>query len=286
MQLSRTRVIRFGVVAVGVVILCAFLSSTPLFAQVSNWLFNPPVVALAPDAEGSQSPQMRADWEVVPVVEQPASEVFKPLDPTVDLELARAASVIPHPPYEIKWADPSNYGDRYIQDISGNPTYNQPIIVLHETVYSVDSAINYFQTPHTDESLQASYHTLIRLNGTVVYVVPPEKRAFGAGNSVYVGPWGPEAIRTHQHFPASVNNFAYHVSLETPLSGRNDALNHSGYTDAQYRSLAWLIAQSTVPDERITTHRDVDRSGERIDPRNFDRQKLLSLLHQQRLGSR
>jgi hypothetical protein len=195
---------------------------------------------------------------------------------------APAAPTLTQPPYEISWADPSNYGERYARDIYGNLVSNSPIIVFHETVGSVDSALNTFQTPHPNEDDQVSYHTLIRLNGTVVYVVPPEKRAFGAGNSVFNGSNGPEAVKTHRLYPPSVNNFAYHISLETPPDGRNDAYSHSGYTEAQYRSLAWLVAQSTVPDERITTHRAIDRSGERIDPRSFDMNKFLNLLRQYR----
>ena len=187
------------------------------------------------------------------------------------------------PRYEISWAHPLNYGERYNRDIYGRPVSNQPLIVLHETVYSASSALHHFQTPHSNEQEQASYHTLIKLDGTVVYVVPPEKRAFGAANSVFNGPNGPETVKTHAKFPPSVNNFAYHVSLETPSDGRNPNRRHSGYTDAQYQSLAWLIAQSKVPDSRITTHKAVDRSGNRIDPRSFERRKFLRLLHFYRL---
>ena len=123
---------------------------------------------------------------------------------------------------------------------------------------------------------------MIKLDGTIIYIVPPDKRAFGASNSVFIGSNGSEAVKTHSNFPPSVNNFAYHVSLETPLNGRNSNRRHSGYTEAEYQSLAWLIAQSKVPDSRITTHKAVDRSGNRIDPRNFNRKKFLSLLHSYR----
>jgi hypothetical protein len=78
----------------------------------------------------------------------------------------------------------------------------------------------------------------------------------------------------------SVNNFAYHVSLETPPDAWDKNVpSHSGYTDKQYKSLAWLVAQSDVPDERITTHRAVDRSGQRIDPVSFDFDQFYSILH-------
>lgn len=182
------------------------------------------------------------------------------------------------PPEQIVPADPSNYGPRYETDIYGQPALYPLIVVLHETVGSADSAINTFQTYHARDEDQVSYHSLIRRDGTIVHLVHPQMRAFGAGNSVFVGPQGAEAVQTNPDFPASVNNFAYHTSLETPSDGRGNQRRHSGYTDAQYRSLAWLIAQLPVPQERITTHRAVDRSGRRMDPRSFDAQRLVTLL--------
>ncbi|MCL6751764.1 peptidoglycan recognition protein family protein [Nostoc sp. CCCryo 231-06] len=185
------------------------------------------------------------------------------------------------PNYEVVAVNPTNYGERYAQDANGVPLNNQPIIVLHETGYSASSAINFFQVAHDDESVQASYHALIKLDGTVVYLVPPEKRAFGAANSVFEIPQGVESVQTNPNLPASVNNFAYHVSLETPPDGYDGSSQqtHSGYTEAQYNSLGWLIAQSQVPEERITTHHLVDRSGKKVDPINFDGNKFLSLLN-------
>jgi hypothetical protein len=191
-----------------------------------------------------------------------------------------ASKVITYTPREIiTLAAASNYGDRYLKDLSGKPVNNLPIIVLHETVGSTNSVINFFQEFHTDEEHQASYHTLITLEGTIIYFVPPDKRSFGAGDSVFVGSLGTETVKTNPRYPSSVNNFAYHISLETPEDGMHDGDIHSGYTEAQYQSLAWLIAKTDVPLERITTHRIVDRSGSRIDPRSFNFnlfQKLLS----------
>jgi N-acetylmuramoyl-L-alanine amidase len=179
----------------------------------------------------------------------------------------------------IALAAASNYGERYRKDLSGQLVNNPPIIVLHESVGSANSVINFFQEFHTDEDNQASYHTLIALEGSIIYFVPPDKRAFGAGNSVFVSSLGEEAIQTNPRYPRSVNNFAYHISLETPEDGMHDGYTHSGYTDDQYQSLAWLVAKTNVPLERITTHKIVDRSGSRIDPRSFNFnlfQKLLS----------
>lgn len=208
---------------------------------------------------------------------QPSTTTAQPIPSPAQLAQSTPDYV---PATEVAWADPTNYGDRYATDAYGNPVYNDFIVVLHETVGSADSAINTFRTPHPRDEDQVSYHTLIRRDGTVIYIVPPEKRAFGAGNSVFDGPNGPETVVTNLEFPGSVNNFAYHISLESPSDGRGNSRTHSGYTENQYRSLAWLVAQSTVPDDRITTHQRVDRSGSRLDPRSFNGEFFLSLLHQ------
>ena len=182
------------------------------------------------------------------------------------------------PREEIALADSTNFGDRYLRDVNGNPVNFEPIVVLHETVGSADSAINLFRTYHADDDDQVSYHTLIRQDGDIIYIVPPDKRAFGAGDSSFQGPNGLEAAKTNPDLPASVNNFAYHISLESPEDGFNNGYQHSGYTQAQYQSLAWLTAKTGVADARITTHKAVDRSGQRIDPRSFERNKFFGLL--------
>ncbi|ADI63825.1 N-acetylmuramyl-L-alanine amidase, negative regulator of AmpC, AmpD ['Nostoc azollae' 0708] len=177
--------------------------------------------------------------------------------------------------------DPSNYGERYTKDANGVPLNNQPLVVLHETSNSASSAVNFFQTPHDDENVQASYHALITLDGTIIYLVPPDKRAFGAGNSVFKGINGMETVQTNPQLPPSVNNFAYNVSLETPRDawGKTNIDQHSGYTEVQYDSLAWLIAQSQVLDDRITTHRAVDITNGKVDPLSFDFDKFFNKLH-------
>ncbi|MGP1373826.1 MAG: peptidoglycan recognition protein family protein [Almyronema sp.] len=223
----------------------------------------------------------------LPLMERSASAALTPIaspEAPQDFQVETPPEIAQNAPNyqpreEMALADPTNYGDRYATDAYGRPVYNEFIAVIHETVGSARSAINLFQTPHPRDDDQVSYHTLIDRDGTVIYIVPPEKRAFGAGNSVFDGPNGPEAVLTNPAFPASVNNFAYHVSLETPPDGRGNGRSHSGYTQAQYESLAWLIARSSIPDSRITTHRAVDRSGNRIDPRSFNSQLFFSLLH-------
>jgi hypothetical protein len=182
------------------------------------------------------------------------------------------------PVEKIALANPTNFGERYLFDVKGQPVQNAPIIVLHETVGSIWSALNMFQAYQPIEDNQASYHALLKRDGTIYYVVPPDKRAFGAGNSVFAGGNGTEAVQTNRKFTASVNNFAYHISFETPEDGRHNGRTHSGYTDAQYRSLAWLVAKTGVLEGRITTHKIVDRSRSRQDPRSFDQAKFLTLL--------
>ena len=205
---------------------------------------------------------------------RPQTPLPQPVQPPT-----RPQAVPAYQPRElVALADPTNYGDRVVKDTYGRPVANAPIVVLHETVSSANSTISFFQTPHPRDEDQASYHALVTLDGTIVYLVPPEKRAFGAGNSVFNGPNGPEAVKTHPKFPPSVNNFAYHVSLETPPDGRNNGNRHSGYTAAQYESLSWLVARAAVPESRITTHQAVDRSGSRKDPRSFNGEAFLARL--------
>ena len=175
---------------------------------------------------------------------------------------------------------PTNYGERYRRDAYGNPVDPTPqVVVLHETVYGINSAINTFTTAHPSDADQVSYHALIGLDGQLVMLLDPSQRAFGAGNSAFQGRW----VVTNPAVGGSVNNFALHVSLETPLDGENAGLVHSGYTRAQYDALAVLLAdwmrRFRIPPEHITTHRAVDLGGERADPRSFDWAAL-----EQRLG--
>ncbi|HEY9826561.1 MAG TPA: peptidoglycan recognition family protein [Stenomitos sp.] len=177
--------------------------------------------------------------------------------------------------------DKTNFGDRRTKDVKGRPV-NQPLlIVLHETTSTADSAVNAMLTPHPRDEDQVSYHAIVRQDGAIIYSVDPLKRAYGAGNSAFNG----EQVQTNKALAASVNNFAYHISLETPMDGYDDkAPEHSGYTSQQYGSLAWLIAHSGVDPQRITTHAAIDQAGERQDPRSFEMDRLLQMLELQSAG--
>ncbi|AZB72173.1 N-acetylmuramoyl-L-alanine amidase [Synechococcus elongatus] len=203
--------------------------------------------------------------------------VCQAMQPAIGREAYSMANF--RPEIRSAWAHPTNFGDRAAVDRNGQPVDNRiSLIVLHETVASADSAINFFQTPHPRDEDQASYHALIRRNGTIVYTVPPDKRAFGAGSSSFRG----ESVRFNPKLPGSVNNFALHVSLESPRDGRDNRRRHSGYTARQYDSLALIVQQwmtgYTIPGDRITTHAAVDQSGSRMDPRSFQWQRLAQRL--------
>jgi hypothetical protein len=170
---------------------------------------------------------------------------------------------------------PSNYGERQGRDAFGNRVDPTPrVVVLHETVFGINSAINTFRTPHPRDEDQVSYHTLIAEDGTVVDTLDSSRRAFGAGYSAFNGLW----VVTNADVAGSINNFALHLSLETPLDGEDADPGHSGYSEAQYDSLALVLAdwmrRYPIPAENITTHRHVDLGGARADPRSFDWQRL------------
>ena len=180
--------------------------------------------------------------------------------------------------------DPSNFGERFGRDAFGHAVDPTPrLVVLHETVYGLNSAIHTFRTPHPNDEDQVSYHALIGEDGQVIELLDPSKRAFGAGNSAFNGEW----VVTNPKVGGSINNFALHVSLETPLDGENDNPGHSGYSSAQYDSLAALLAdwmgRYPIKLENITTHQAIDLGGERSDPRSFNWQALQERL--QNLGT-
>ena len=167
--------------------------------------------------------------------------------------------------------NPSNYAERLGRDAYGNPLDTTPsLVVLHETVYGLGSAINTFTTHHPQDADQVSYHLLIGEQGRVVETLDPSKRAFGAGYSAFRGRW----VITNPAMAGSVNNFALHLSLETPLDGEDGEPGHSGYSTSQYDNLAVVLAdwmrRYRIPFDAITTHRHVDLGLERADPRSFD----------------
>lgn len=192
------------------------------------------------------------------------------LQPLSQKALDRCVNSLAMPAEQLKAADSSNFGEREPRDAWGRRLQSRPkVIVLHETVISGSQTVALFQTHHPDDDQQASYHLLIDRDGSRLRIVPDQKRAFGAGMSAF----GDVTQRTKPTSVGSINNIALHVSLVSPEDGRDDRDGHSGYTDAQYKSLAGqvLLWQATfgIPMTRVTTHAAVDRSHSRYDPRSF-----------------
>ena len=225
-----------------------------------------------PSAFKSPQPPSASSWT------SPLARQCSDVDPSVQNRLKQLGTK------QETWRDfvaihPSNFGERFKKDAFGRPVDASPrVVVLHETVYSLNSAVNTFQTPHPRDEDQVSYHTLIGLDGHVVDVVNPLNRAFGAGYSAFLGEW---AV-TNRRLKGSVNNFALHVSLETPIDGEDMDAAHSGYTSRQYDALALVLSDwintFNFPAAAVTTHRHVDLGGERSDPRSFDWSALQSRL--------
>jgi N-acetyl-anhydromuramyl-L-alanine amidase AmpD len=180
-----------------------------------------------------------------------------------------------------KLADHSNFGARLTKDINNKNLNNDLLVVLHETVIPANKTIEKFQANHPRDEDQASYHALITLNGTIIVIVPKTERAYGAGNSKFYFSKNFESVQTNASISPSVNNFAYHIGLETPPISEKNNMHSFQYTKEQYKALAFLLylqaADNFMPLKsvsRITTHKYIDMSGTRSDPRNFDSDRL------------
>ena len=250
-------------------------SANPSLLELLEEMRQPPV-SPEPGRRSAPGPPPQPSWQ------SPLRSSCAITDPSQGKKLQQLVSQVETSPVQVK-IHPTNYGERFSLDAYGNPVDPTPqLVVLHETVYGIGSAINTFSTPHPRDEDQVSYHSLIGEDGAVVQVLDPAKRAFGAGNSAFNGRW----VKTNAKVGGSVNNFALHISLETPLDGEDSDPSHSGYSAAQYDALAAQLAswmrRFAIPAENITTHRAVDLGGERADPRSFNWQALQQRL--QNLG--
>jgi N-acetyl-anhydromuramyl-L-alanine amidase AmpD len=191
------------------------------------------------------------------------------LKPLPAKKISSCAIKIKMPAEERQLADLSNYGKRDIRDYSGRRLESQPrFVVIHETVMGEKDTISLFKTNHANDSDQVSYHVLVARDGRLIRIVPDENRAYGAGMSHVMG----ATLRAKKDSAGSINNVALHISLVSP-AGFDNSDSHTGYTEAQYTSLAKQILkwqmQYGIPMSRVTTHYAVDRSHSRYDPRSF-----------------
>lgn len=136
------------------------------------------------------------------------------------------------------------------------------IFVIHETNVDIETALML----QNDPEFLASYHAIVDRTGTIHRLVPPEAKAYAARQSSFIDPVTGE----EQQMGGSVDDFAYHVALESPPDGiKFRSRAHSGYTFQQYKSLAWLSRDTGVEQHRIATHGQV-RTPRTTEPRCFN----------------
>ena len=135
-------------------------------------------------------------------------------------------------------------------------------IVLHATAEStLQSTIDTFESPAS----RVSAHFVVGKDGTVVMMVPLEKRAWHAGVSILGD-------------RPNVNDFS--VGIE--IVNANDGIDR--YTSAQYAAVARIIRRvrtcCDIPDNRIVSHASIALPpGRKSDPKRFDWPRLRRLLH-------
>ncbi len=226
--------------------------------------------AIVPDVT-SPTTEKNVDKNVnnknTPEVIEPVASSLKGEQPAT---IAKCSKLMNTSPIIDKLADKTNYGMRHNSDFKGRSLVDTPqLIVIHETVMGGPETIALFQTPHPRDEDQGSYHMLIERDGSRIQVVPDANRAYGAGMSAF----GDVTQKIKEKNSISINNIALHISLVSPKDGLDNSDAHSGYSDAQYETLAQqvLLWQATygIPMARVTTHQAVDRSHSRYDPRSF-----------------
>jgi len=140
------------------------------------------------------------------------------------------------------------------------------LFVIHETNTDIETSLRL----HNDPEYYGSYHAIIERTGVIHYLTPADSKAFAAAKSSYSNLITGEI----EEMNGSVDDFAFHVSLETPPDGVSfNYDSHSGYTEQQYQSLAWLARSTGVETHRIVTHGQV-RDPQTTEPRCFNRGEL------------
>jgi hypothetical protein len=112
-----------------------------------------------------------------------------------------------------------------------------PIVVIHDSNGPAENALSW----SLDSRVKGSYHTVIRRDGTITYLIPSWAKAAACGPSSYLTPEGPVSIN------GNVDPFAYSVCLEGPMP----------YTVEEYYSLSYLISLMGIEREQVVVHGDV-----------------------------
>jgi len=143
------------------------------------------------------------------------------------------------------------------------PNFYPLLFVIHETNIDIETSL----LLHNDPDYLGSYHAVIDRSGIINYLVPADSKAFAAAQSVFFNP----ITGVEESMNNSVDDFAYHVALETPPDGvKFNYSTHTGYTIQQYKSLAWLARHTGVEQHRIVTHGQI-RNPQTNEPRCFNR---------------
>lgn len=155
------------------------------------------------------------------------------------------------PNTKIDLANKANYSDR-------KPGAVIDTIVLHWTgAETASSTINWFKNP----AAKSSAHALIDKDGTIIYMVPENKKAWHAGVSSWNG-------------RKNVNEF----SLGIEIVGTD-----AKFTDAQYNSIAYQCAvwcsQFKIKGRDIVGHNTIS-PGRKLDIIGFEWERFHSLLNE------
>ncbi len=136
-------------------------------------------------------------------------------------------------------------------------------VVLHSTVVpTTEETVKIFLDPKRE----VSAHFVVGKDGQIIQMVPVEKRAWHAGDSVLDG-------------KSRVNE--YSVGIE--MVNLNDG--HDPYPDAQVHAVAGIIrflrSRYDLPDSHIVSHEKIALPpGRKSDPANFDFPRLYELCRQ------
>ncbi len=124
----------------------------PTLLQLLQEVGQPPK-APEPSRRQAPAPPSQVVWS------SPLRSTCAPPAPALRQRLERQLAALPQQAQRIR-IDPSNYGQRFQRDAYGNPVDPRPqMVVLHETVFGISSALNTFLTPHPRDEDQVSYHT-------------------------------------------------------------------------------------------------------------------------------
>lgn len=147
------------------------------------------------------------------------------------------------------------------------------LFVIHETIIDSETLEDYMADP----DFLGSYHAVITIEGQIIYYVPSDMKAFAASKSRFLNLLTGE----EESINGSVDDFAYHVALETPENGRDaNKKVHAGYSIQQYKSLAWLFNATGISIDRLVNHGEL-KEPETEEPRCFNGQYFSKVLQEQ-----